>query len=93
MILKYELEAFCKEIEAKLPSLEGKAYENAKDKVHILNRVNIEFMDYEDLLRKLALQNNDIKCDYWKLQVQMRDMKSQLKAMEEELRILKENIK
>ena len=92
MILKYEIEQFCKDIESKLPSLEGKAYENAKDKVHILNRVNIEFMEYEDLLRKLALQNNDIKCDYWKLQIQMKDMKSQLSSMEQELEHLKKNI-
>ena len=92
MILTVEIEQFTKDIEEKLPQLEGKALQNAVDKVAVLNRVSIEFMEYEDLMRKLALQNNDYKSNYWKLQVQMKDMKSQIKDLESELKTVKENI-
>lgn len=92
MIIKYEIEQFCKDIEAKLDTLSGKAYDNAKDKIAILNRVHIEFMDYEDLMRKLALQNNDIKCDFMKMKLQLREQQSKIDYLEEELKTLKQNI-
>ena len=86
MILKYELENFCKDIEAKLPSLEGKQYEAAVDKIHILNRVNIEFMEYETLLRTMALQQNEMKASTMRMALELRELKN-------EMIHLKENIK
>jgi hypothetical protein len=47
MIIKYEVEQFCNEIEAKLDTLNGKAYDNAKHKLNVLNRVNLEFMEVQ----------------------------------------------
>ena len=92
MILQMEVEQFIQEIEKKLPKLDGKAYESAKDKIAILNRVSIEFMEYEDLMRKLALQNNDIKCNYLKMQVELKDHKSKIDYLEKELETVKKNI-
>ena len=85
MIVKYEIEEFCNDIEKKLPELEGKAYEKALEKIAILNRVNIEFMEYEDLLRKVAIQNSKAQIDYLKLLKEVDGLKK-------ELRTLKENI-
>lgn len=85
MILKYEIEQFCKELEEKLPKLEGKQYEYWKDKVHILNRVNIEFMEYEDLMRKVATMNS-------KAQVDALKMMKRVEELEKEVKHLKENI-
>ena len=67
MILKYEIEQFIQEIENKLPTLQGNAYDSAKDKINILNRVNIEFMEYEDLLKKVATMNSKAQVDALKL--------------------------
>jgi hypothetical protein len=61
MIIKYEVEQFCKEIEAKLDTLTGKAYDNAKHKLNVLNRVNLEFMENDDLMRKSAVNFLELK--------------------------------
>ena len=66
MIIKYEIEAFCKEIEAKLDTLSDKAYDNAKNKLAVLNRINIEFMEYEDLMRKSAVKFLELKGNWLK---------------------------
>ena len=83
MIIRYEIEKFCQDIESKLPQLEGKAKENALDKIAILNRVNIEFMDYEKLLRKSALDYNSIKHGYLKQQIEIKDLKSKIVYLQE----------
>ena len=86
MILQLEIEQFIKEIEAKLPKLDGKAYDSAKDKINILNRVNIEFMEYEDLLRKVALMNSKAQVDALKLTKEVMELRAEVEH-------LKENIK
>ena len=86
MIIKYEVELFIKEIEANLPKLTGKALENALDKISMLSRINLEFMEYEDLMRKLALQHNKTireSIRYW----------DELNKLKTEVNYLKENIK
>ena len=86
MILKYEIEQFIQEIENKLPTLQGNAYDSAKDKINILNRVNIEFMEYEDLLRKVALMNSKAQVDALKLTKEVMELRAEVEH-------LKENIK
>ena len=85
MIVKYEIEQFIKELEEKLPNLQGKQKEYWLDKVAILNRVNYEFMDYENLLRKLAIINSNCTSENYKLQ-------HRLEKLEKEIEHLKENI-
>lgn len=86
MILKYEIEQFIQEIEKKLPTLKGKAYDAAKDKINILNRVNIEFMEYEDLMRKVATMNSKANTDILKLW-------EVVNKQDEQIKHLKANIK
>mgnify|MGYP005992210391 CR=1 FL=1 len=85
MILKYELEQFINDIESKLPQLEGKAYDNAKDKIAILNRVNIEFMSYEDLMRKLAKDNSKANIRSLKLERELEDLKKEVKHLKDNI--------
>ena len=85
MIIKYELEQFCKDIESKLDSLQGKARENALEKLAVLNRVNIEFMEYEKLLRTMALQHNEMKTATMKMALELRDLKSEVKHLKENI--------
>lgn len=59
MIIKYEIEQFIKEIEESLQKLSGKQLEKWKERISVLNRVNLEFMEYEDLIRKLAIDNSN----------------------------------
>ena len=92
MIVSNEIEQFCKELEEKLPKLDEVKYKYWKDKVHLLNRVSIEFMEYEDLMRKLALNHNEYKCNYLKSVIEMRDLKSQINYLEKELETVKKNI-
>jgi hypothetical protein len=86
MILKYEIEQFIQEIENKLPTLQGNAYDSAKDKINILNRVSIEFMEYEDLLKKVALMNSKAQVDALKLTKEVMELRAEVEH-------LKENIK
>ncbi len=85
MIITIEIEKFIQEIENKLPKLDGKAYDSAKDKINILSRVNIEFMEYEDLMRKLALQHNEIKAQAMKMAIELRDLKSEVKHLKDNI--------
>ena len=85
MIVKYEIESFVNDIEKKLPELEGKAHEKALEKIAILNRVNIEFMEYEDLLRKVAIQNSKAQIDYLKLLKEVDGLKKELRTLKENL--------
>ena len=86
MIIKYEVELFIKEIEANLPKLSGKALENALDKISMLSRINIEFMDYEDLMRKLALQHSSTMRESIQMMQELQNLRT-------EVNYLKENIK
>lgn len=92
MILNIEIEKFIHDIEKRLPNLEGTALQNAQDKIALLNRINLEFMDYEELLRKVALQNNQIKGENMKREIQMRDMQSKIDTLVQEIKHLKSNI-
>lgn len=85
MIIKYELEQFAKEIESKVNSLQGKARENALEKLAVLNRVNIEFMEYEKLLRTMAIQHNEMKTATMKMALELRDLKSEVKHLKENI--------
>ena len=85
MIIKYEIENFIKEIESKLPSLSGKAHEKALEKIAVLNRVNIEFMEYENLMRKVTKMNSEAQVDALKLM-------KRVQVLEEEVKHLKSNI-
>jgi len=85
MLIKYELEAFCNDIEAKLPELSGKAHEKALEKISVLNRVNIEFMEYEDLLRKVALQNSKTQIDNLRMLKDITQLKKDLKTIKENI--------
>ena len=92
MIIKYEIEKFIQEIEKKLPQLNDKAYDAAKEKIAVLNRINIEFMDYEDLLRKASIRisQSDIKwLDQKKINIRLTE---KIGRLEDELEILKKNI-
>ena len=92
MILKVEIEKFIQEIEKKLPQLNDKAYDAAKEKIAVLNRINIEFMDYEDLLRKASIRisQSDIKwLDQKKINIRLTE---NIGRLEDELEILKKNI-
>ena len=86
MIIKYEIEQFLQEIENKIPQLSGIALEKALEKVAVLNRVNIEFMEYEDLMRKLAIQHSNITVENLKIMQELTRLRS-------EVNYLKENIK
>lgn len=86
MIIKYEIEQFIKEIEEKLPSMKGKQLETWQDKIAILNRVNIEFMEYEKLLRKLAIDVSNSGNSILKLE-------REIEILKKEIEHLKENIK
>ena len=92
MIIKYEIEQFIKEIEAKLPKLEDKAYESAKDKIHVLNRVNIEFMDYEDLLRKASIRISESRIAWLEQKKLIITLQEKVKQLEFDLETLKERI-
>ena len=85
MIIKYEIEQFLQEIENKLPQLSGIALEKALEKVAVLNRVNIEFMEYEDLMRKLAIQHSNTM-------IESIRMMQELQKLRTEVNYLKENI-
>ena len=85
MIIKYEIEQFLQEIENKIPQLSGIALEKALEKVAVLNRVNIEFMEYEDLMRKLAIQHS-------KTMGESIRMMQELQQLRTEVNYLKENI-
>ena len=92
MILKVEIEKFIQDIEKKLPQLNDKAYDAAKEKIAVLNRINIEFMDYEDLLRKASIRisQSDIKwLDQKKINIRLTE---NIGRLEDELEILKKNI-
>ena len=92
MILKMEIEKFIQDIEKKLPQLNDKAYDAAKEKIAVLNRINIEFMDYEDLLRKASIRisQSDIKwLDQKKINIRLTE---NIGRLEDELEILKKNI-
>ena len=92
MILKIEIEKFIQEIEKKLPQLNDKAYDAAKEKIAVLNRINIEFMDYEDLLRKASIRisQSDIKwLDQKKINIRLTE---NIGRLEDELETLKKNI-
>ena len=86
MIIKYEIEQFLQEIENKIPQLSGIALEKALEKVAVLNRVNIEFMEYEDLMRKLAIQHSNITVENLKIMQELTRLRT-------EVNYLKENIK
>jgi archaellum component FlaC len=92
MILKYEIEKFIQEIENKLPKLDGKAYDSAKDKIAILNRVNIEFMDYEDVMRKVSIQNSKIKIAWLEQKKEIIKLSEKVNRLEDELETVKKNI-
>jgi len=85
MIIQIEIEQFCKELEDKLPNLDDKKFKYWKDKVTLLNRVSIEFMEYEDLMRKLALQHNEMKAATLKMAVQLRDLKSEVEHLKKNI--------
>lgn len=85
MILKIEIEKFIEDIEKKLPKLDGKAYESAKDKINILSRVSIEFMEYEDLMRKLAQDNSKANLRSLKLERELEDLKKEVKHLKENI--------
>jgi hypothetical protein len=92
MILKVEIEKFIQDIEKKLPQLNDKAYDAAKEKIAVLNRINIEFMDYEDLLRKASIRisQSDIKwLDQKKINIRLTE---NIGRLEDELETLKKNI-
>ena len=92
MILKMEIEKFIQDIEKKLPQLNDKAYDAAKEKIAVLNRINIEFMDYEDLLRKASIRisQSDIKwLDQKKINIRLTE---NIGRLEDELETLKKNI-
>jgi hypothetical protein len=78
MIIILEIEKFIQDIESRLPNLSGKAKENAQTKIAILDRVILEYMEYEGLLRKLAIDNNKWKGDSMKKNIEIRELKSQL---------------
>ena len=86
MILKYEIEQFIQEIENKLPTLQGNAYDSAKDKINILNRVNIEFTEYQDLLRKVALMNSKAQVDALKLTKEAMELRAEVEHLKEHIK-------
>jgi len=86
MILNVEIEKYCKELEEKLPGMDETRFKYWQDKVHLLNRIGIEFMSYEDLMRTLALQHNEMKASSMRMAVELRELKQEVKH-------LKENIK
>ena len=92
MIITVEIEQFCKDIEARLPSLEGKAYDNAKDKLNILNRVSLEFMEYEDLMRKSAVKFLELKGGYLTQKKEILILQEKVKQLEFDLETIKERI-
>jgi len=85
MILTIEIEQFCKELEEKLPNLDDKKFKYWQDKVHLLNRISIEFMEYEDLMRTLALQHNEMKAKAMKMAVELRDLKQEVKHLKDNI--------
>lgn len=92
MILTIEIEKFIQEIENKLPNLTDKAYTSAKDKIAILNRVSIEFMEYEDLMRKVSIQNSKIKIAWLEQKKEIIKLTEKVNRLEDELETLKKNI-
>lgn len=86
MILRYEIEKFINELEEKLPQLDDKRYQYWKDKIHILNRVNIEFMEYEDLLRKVALMNSKAQVDALKLTKEVMELRAEVEHLKEHIK-------
>jgi hypothetical protein len=85
MIIKYELEQFVKELEEKLPNLDDKRYEYWKDKIAILNRVNIEFLEYEELLRKVANMNAQTNIDCLKMQKELNDLRNEIQHLKKNI--------
>ena len=92
MIVTIEVEKFIQDIEAKLDTLNGKAYDNAKNKLAVLNRVNIEFMEYDDLMRKSAVKFLELKGNWLKQKKQILTLEERVKQLEFDLETLKENI-
>ena len=93
MIVSIEIEQFCKELEEKLPKLDDVKFKYWKDKVHLLNRVSLEFMEYEDLMRKVSKQNSEVKVAYLKQKKEILILQEKVKQLEYDLETLKENIK
>lgn len=85
MIIKYEIEQFIKELEEKLPNLDDKRFNYWKEKIGILNRVSIEYMEYEELLKKVANMNAKANLDYLKVQRELTELKAEVKHLKENI--------
>jgi len=85
MIVKLEIERFIQEIEGKIPNLKGKALENANDKVLILCMALKEIKESHAILKESMLMTSSSEIDFYKLLMENRDLKIELKNLKENI--------